>query len=118
VGSNPTESMSAHTQTVSLIRVTRFKCDTTRSMHHPVKAGWEGSSVPDLPPWVAMRSCVRAIQASTGPITVCVFYTHTGYSEHTLRRVLLVSRGDPLDHLTSDNIRPNVISSTGYCASW
>ena len=72
MGSNPTESMSAHTQTVSLIRVTRFGCDTTRSMHHPVQAGWEGSSVPDLPPWVAMRSCVRAIQASTGPITVCV----------------------------------------------
>jgi len=39
-------------------------------MHHPVKAGWEGSNAPVLPPRGVMRSCVRAIQASTGPITV------------------------------------------------
>ena len=109
VGSNPTESMSAHTRTTSLIWETAFGCDTTRSMHHPVKAGWEGSSVPDLPPWVAMRSCVRAIQASTGPITVCVVSTHTGYSEHTLRRVILVSPETSFACLASDRVRPNSI---------
>ena len=58
-------------RTVPLIRVTALGYDTqTKPMHRPAQAWMGRVEHDDIPPRRVMISCVRAIQASTGPSTV------------------------------------------------
>lgn len=105
MGSNPTESMSAHPRTVPLIRVTAFGCNTQKKpMHRPAQAWMGRVEHTDVPPRCVMISCVRAIQASTGPSTLETIVVSPGtvniHSRH-IRVSIFETVLDCLNHETT-----------------
>ena len=70
MGSNPTESIAAHSEPCALYGRRHWGVIRKNRCTVPRKRGWEGLNTTALPPRRVMKSCVRAIQASTGPTTV------------------------------------------------
>jgi len=76
-------------------------------------------NTPALPPRCVMKSCVRAIQASTGPTTVSgsLLRTTPGTVNIHSRHVMCLDLRDSL-RLSPTMRRFSSSRSTGYCASW